>query len=289
MDTANAIATNQESPVLVLGATGKTGRRVVRRLTSHSIPVRAVSRSSSPAFDWNQSETWDRVLEGVSAVYINYAPDLAIPGAVQAIHGFVEKAVDAGAQRLVLLSGRGEEEARACERVVQAASIEWTIVRASWFNQNFSEGAFRHMVLDGTIAVPAADVPEPFVDVDDIADVVAAALTDNAHAFDTYDVTGPELLTFAELADRLSHALDREIGFLPVKRRDFAGVLEMAGTPPDYVWLLDYLFGTVLDGRNAYLGDGVQRALGRRPTDFATFATRAAAGNAWTVLKGTAA
>jgi len=289
MDTANAIATNQESPVLVLGATGKTGRRVVRRLTSHSIPVRAVSRSSSPAFDWNQSETWDRVLEGVSAVYINYAPDLAIPGAVQAIHGFVEKAVDAGAQRLVLLSGRGEEEARACERVVQAASIEWTIVRASWFNQNFSEGAFRHMVLDGTIAVPAADVPEPFVDVDDIADVVAAALTDNAHALDTYDVTGPELLTFAELADRLSHALDREIGFLPVKRRDFAGVLEMAGTPPDYVWLLDYLFGTVLDGRNAYLGDGVQRALGRRPTDFATFATRAAAGNAWTVLKGTAA
>ena len=289
MDTTNAVATNQESPVLGVGATGKTGRRVARRLASHGVPTRNVSRSSSPAFDWNRPETWDPVLEGISAIYINYAPDLAIPGAVQAIHGLVEKAVDAGAQRLVLLSGRGEEEARACERVVQSASIEWTIVRASWFYQNFSEGAFQQMVLDGTIAVPAGDVPEPFIDADDIADVVTASLTDSAHAFETYDVTGPELLTFGELAERLSRALGREIGFLPVERRNFSETLELAGTPPDYVWLLDYLFGTVLDGRNAYLGDGVQRALGRQPTDFATFTQRAIAGDAWSVPKGTAA
>ncbi|MCZ6664650.1 MAG: NAD(P)H-binding protein, partial [Gammaproteobacteria bacterium] len=172
----------KHSPILVIGATGKTGRRITQRLAEKGHDVRSGSRQSDPPFDWGDESTWDAVLDGVTAVYISYAPDLAIAGATEAIRAFVERAVRHGVRRLVLLSGRGEEEAQRCEHIVQRADIEWTVVRASWFCQNFSEGAFLDMVLAGEIALPAGDVPEPFVDVDDIADVAVAALTEDGHA-----------------------------------------------------------------------------------------------------------
>jgi uncharacterized protein YbjT (DUF2867 family) len=214
---------------------------------------------------------------------VNYAPDLAIPGANDAIRAFVEKAVASGVQRLVLLSGRGEEEAQACERIIQEAGVEWTVVRASWFNQNFSEGEFRSMVLDGVITLPAADVPEPFVDVDDIADVVAAALTELGHAYEIYEVTGPRMLTFTELAKEISSAAGRDVQFVQIPRETFAAAIAESGAPDDIAWLLNYLFETVLDGRNACVCDGVQRALGREPTDFADYARRVAASGVWQV------
>ncbi|MEL6188286.1 MAG: NAD(P)H-binding protein, partial [Myxococcota bacterium] len=112
---------NPSSPtILVLGATGKTGRRVVERLRARGAQVRLGSRSAQPAFDWDQESTWSPALEGVDAVYVTYAPDLAIPGATDAIGAFVQLAKQREVQRLVLLSGRGEEEAQACERIVQA-------------------------------------------------------------------------------------------------------------------------------------------------------------------------
>ena len=203
----NAIKTNTLKPVtLVLGGTGKTGRRVAERLASRGVSTRIASRSVDPCFDWNDQGTWDAALDGVKAAYITYAPDLAIPGAADAIRSFVEKAVAQGVQRLVLLSGRGEEEAQRCERIVADAGVEWTIVRASWFNQNFSEGEFLGMVLDGAITLPAADVPEPFVDVNDIADVAVAALTEDGHNGEIYEVTGPRMLTFLATAAGLALA-----------------------------------------------------------------------------------
>lgn len=266
---------------LVIGGTGKTGRRVATRLAALGRPVRVGSRAGTPAFDWDDRGTWTAALAGVSAVYITFAPDLAVPGASDAIRAFVETAVAAGVQRLVLLSGRGEPEAQACEGIVQQAGVAWTIVRASWFSQNFSEGAFVDMVNAGTIALPAGPVPEPFVDADDIADVAVAALTETGHEYEVYEVTGPRLMTFDEAAQAISHAAGREIRFAPVSQDAFIAALSAAGTPDDYLWLLDYLFGTVLDGRNARLGDGVQRALGRAPKDFSLFARQAAASGAW--------
>ena len=188
-----------EDITLVVGGTGKTGHRVVERLQARGVKTRIASRSSNPSFDWSDPSNWDTVLEGVSAAYITYAPDLAIPGATNAIRSFVDKAVVHGVKRLVLLSGRGEEEAQACERIIQKADVEWTVVRASWFMQNFSEGEFLDMVLDGAITLPAADVAEPFIDVNDIADVAVAALTEEGHAGEIYEVTGPRTLTFTEL------------------------------------------------------------------------------------------
>lgn len=267
--------------VLVLGATGKTGRRIVANLEAKGVRVRRGSRSATPSFDWDNESTWDDCLDGVDAAYINYAPDLAMPGATDSIRTLVEKARRHGVKRLVLLSGRGEEEAQACERIVQDSGLQWTIVRASWFNQNFSEGAFVEMVQGGQITLPDVDTPEPFVDVDDIADVVVAALTEGGHIGEVYEVTGPRMLTLADVAAELSRAAGRQIEYVPVPHEAFVAGVTESGAPRDVVWMLDYLFATVLDGRNAYLADGVQRALGREPKDFADYAAEIAATGIW--------
>jgi len=266
---------------LVLGATGKTGRRVLERLRAQGRPVRAGSRNGEPPFDWDDAATWAPALDGAGAVYISYYPDLAVPGAAGTIGAFAEQAVAAGARRLVLLSGRGEEEAQRAERAVQATGADTTIVRCSWFDQNFSEGYFLEPVLDGEVALPVNGVREPFVDVDDVADVAVAALTEDGHAGQVYELTGPRLLTFADALAEIAEAAGREIAFVPVTLEQYAAGMAEAGLPEDVADLTTYLFEEVLDGRNESLTDGVQRALGREPRDFAGYARRTAASGVW--------
>ena len=266
---------------LVLGGTGKTGRRVADRLEAAGHAVRIGSRSAVPSFDWDKEAGWDACLKGVTAAYITYAPDLAMPGAKDAIGTFVKKARKAGVKRLVILSGRGEPEAQACEKIVQDSGLEWTVVRASWFNQNFSEGAFIDMVLAGTITLPAGDQVEPFVDIDDLCDVAVAALTQDIHDGQVYEVTGPRLMSLNDVAADLSKATGREISYLDVPHDGFMSEIAAAGAPKDVIWMLDYLFSTVLDGRNAHLTDGIQRALGRPPKDFLAYARDVAKTGVW--------
>ncbi|NQD96881.1 NmrA family transcriptional regulator, partial [Pseudomonas sp. CrR25] len=204
-------------------------------------------------------------------------------GATDAVRAFIDKAVEHGVRRLVLLSGRGEAEAQLCERIVQDSGVDWTVVRASWFNQNFSEGEFLEMVVAGAVTLPAGDVPEPFVDVDDIADVAVAALIEDGHAGQIYEVTGPRMLTFAEAVAEIARASGRDIQYVQIPHEAFIAGIAEAGAPDDIAWLLDYLFASVLDGRNAYVCDGVQRALGREPTDFAEYARRIADSGVWDV------
>ena len=267
--------------ILVLGGTGKTGRRIITGLQAKGIPVRIGSRSASPSFDWNNEESWDACLADTTALYISYAPDLAMPGAGDAIQTLVDRAKQRGVQRLVLLSGRGEAEAQACERIVQKSGLEWTIVRASWFYQNFSEGAFTDMVSAGQITLPAGDTPEPFVDADDIADVAVVALTEPGHAGEIYEVTGPRLMTFPDVAAELSKVTEHEVTYIQVPHDAFVAEVANSGAPDEVVWMLDYLFSTVLDGRNASLCDGIQRALGRPPKDFAEYARDVAGTGIW--------
>lgn len=266
---------------LVLGATGKSGRRIVTRLRERGYAVRAGSRRANPAFDWHDESGWDACLEGVYGIYISYAPDLAMPGAGDAIRALVERARSHGVQRLVLLSGRGEAEAQACEEIVRASGIDWTVVRASWFYQNFSEGAFLDMVQAGRICLPAGPVAEPFVDVDDIADVAVAALTEPGHTGEVYEVTGPDLLTFAQAVQLIASASGRSITYEQIPHEAFIAGARASDAPHEVLWMLDYLFATVLDGRNEHLTDGVQRALGRAPRSFADYAARVAASGAW--------
>ncbi|MFQ5554532.1 MAG: NmrA family transcriptional regulator [Acidimicrobiia bacterium] len=269
------------TPILVLGANGKTGRRVVDRLTAAELPVRAGSRRGSPPFDWNDPATWAPVLDGVRAAYISYYPDLAVPGAVEATGKFAKLAVDRGVNRLVLLAGRGEAEAERAEEAVADSGADLTVVRSTWFMQNFSEGDFRGQLLSGLVTLPAGDMVEPFVDADDIADVAVAALTEDGHAGQLYELTGPRLLTFAEAIDEISQATGRQILYAPVSVEEFAAAMAAHGVPAEAIEIFSFLFGEVLDGRNAHLTDGVQRALGRAPRDFTEFAKDAAAAGAW--------
>ncbi|WP_329192690.1 MULTISPECIES: NAD(P)H-binding protein [unclassified Streptomyces] len=264
---------------LVIGGTGKTGRRVAEKLSAQGLPVRVGSRSGEPAFDWNEPDTWVPALEGVDRVYVTYYPDLAFPGAAEQVGAFAKVAVDNGARRLVLLSGRGEEAAQASEDNLKASGADWTIVRSSWFNQNFSESFFLEPVLAGEIALPTADAVEAFVDADDIADVVVAALTDDKHIGKTYELSGPRLLSYSDVAAELSKATGRQITYVSVTNDEYRAVLRENGLPEEFA----DLFTMILDGRNAHLVHGVEEALGRKPKDFADFAREAAATGVWDV------
>jgi len=278
-----AFAMQNTLPTLVIAASGKTGRRVADRLEAQGLPVRRASRSGSTRFDWDDRSTWDAALEGARAAYVVYSPDLAVPAAPAAIEAFSALAKEKGVRRLVLLSGRGEEEAQRCERIVQNSGLEWTIVRASWFAQNFDEGAFTEMVLAGEVALPASDVREPFIGIDDIAEIAASALTDDRHVGQLYEVTGPRLLTFAEAVREIAQAAGRDVRYVTIPGDAFKRGLSEIGVPQDAIGLLDYLFTTVLDGRNAYVTQGVEQALGRPASDFSDYARRAASQGTWAV------
>jgi uncharacterized protein YbjT (DUF2867 family) len=276
-------------PILVLGGTGKTGRRVVDRLRALHLPVRVGSRSGAPPFDWEDHSTWPSVLDGVGSVYVSYSPDLAVPGAVETVGSFAQLAVASGARRLVLLAGRGEPEAEKAERAVRASGADLTIIRSTWFAQNFSEDYLLDQVLSGVVALPAGDTPEPFIDADDIADVSVAALTDPRHIGELYELTGPRLLTFADAVEEIARAAGRDIAYVPVTLDEHAAAAPQQGVPGEVIELLTYLFGKVLDGRNARLADGVQRALGREPRDFAHYVHDAATTGVFNNAQPTAA
>jgi uncharacterized protein YbjT (DUF2867 family) len=266
---------------LVLGGTGKTGRRVVKRLQASGHPVRVGSRSGHPPFDWNDPETWTQVLRDVNAVYLTYYPDLAIPGAVETVGAFTELAMANGIQRLVLLSGRGEEEAQRAEQVLRESGANWTILRCSWFSQNFSENFLVESVRSGEVVLPAGNIGEPFIDTEDIAEVAVAALTEEGHAGQLYELTGPRLLTFTEAIEEIARATGRKIRYVQVSPEQYVSALAEQDVPDEFAWLLQYLFTTVLDGRNAYLSDGVQRALGHSPRDFNDYVRETAASGVW--------
>jgi uncharacterized protein YbjT (DUF2867 family) len=254
---------------------------VAERLEARGVPTRAGSRSADPPFDWEDPDTWAAALDGAGAAYVSYYPDIAIPGAVEAITGFAETALEQGVRRLVLLSGRGEEEAQRAERAVRESGADWTIVRCSWFSQNFSEGFFAEAVAAGEVVLPATSVPEPFVDVEDIADVAAKALLEDGHVGQVYELTGPRMLTFEAAVGEVAAATGREIRYVPVSIEEFAAGAREQGVPEDVVEFLTYLFGEVLDGRNASLTDGVQRALGREARDFSQFVRETAETGVW--------
>ena len=268
------------SNILVINSTGKIGSRVAARLAAQGLPHRGVSRRTEIAFDWQDEATWPQALAGGTSAFVSFVPDLAAPGALAVMQRFVAVARDAGLRKLVLLTGRGEVGAVAAENAVRESGLAWTIVRAAWFNQNFSEGHLLESVLEGHLYMPAGDRKEPFVDAEDIADVATAALLDDRHTGQIYEVTGPELLSFDEVAQRFAGATRRPLQYVPVTLDEFhAGLQQTLGQ--DLADLLRTIADETLDGRNSWVGDGVQRALGRAPRDFQSFLRQAVASDAW--------
>jgi uncharacterized protein YbjT (DUF2867 family) len=272
---------NNKETILVLGSTGKTGSRVANRLSAMGYPVRMGSRKADIPFDWRDRSNWGRIVEGVSAVYIAFQPDLAVPGSDDAIGTFTKIAVEKGVKHLVLLSGRGEPEAQRCEEIVMQAGVNWTIVRASWFMQNFTESHVLEPILAGHVALPVGNTGEPFIDADDIADVAVAALTQPGHSGKLYEVTGPELMSFKDAIKAIAEATGRNIQYQQISIEEYISMVETFGVPKEISNLLAYLFTEVLDGRNEYVTNGVEQAIGRKPKDFGTFVKEAVKNGAW--------
>ncbi|MCZ7596709.1 MAG: NAD(P)H-binding protein [Gammaproteobacteria bacterium] len=261
----------QDSPILIIGKTAKTGLRVDQRLRAQGYTTRAVSRSTSPAFDWEDPTTWRAALEGTESAYVTFYPDLAIPSAEQSIRRFVALAKDVGVRHLVLLSGRGEQGAERAEAVLTNSGLDWNVVRASWFMQNFSEGFMIEGILNGELMLPAGDISEPFIDVDDIADVAVATLTRPELRNRLFEVSGPRALTFAQCASEISEAVGYPVEFIPITVDEFIRAMRDQGLPEETLWLMRELFTVVLDGRNSNPARGVEEALGRPATDFSEY------------------
>ncbi len=265
---------------LVLGGTGKTGRRVVERLAGRGLPVRVGSRSGSPRFDWADPGTWEAALRGVDAAYVAYAPDVAAPGAAETLGELGRVAVAHGVRRLVLLSGRNEEEALPGEAAIRESGAEVTILRCAFFAQNFSEGLFAEGLRAGTLAFMGGQVAEPFLDAGDVADVAVAALTEDGHAGRIHELTGPELLTFGAAVAAIAEAAGRPLRYEPLSQAEYTATLLPFVPAAEAAFLTD-LFARVLDGRNAHRTDGVARVLGRPARPFAEYAREAAQAGAW--------
>ncbi|GAA4936764.1 NAD(P)H-binding protein [Streptomonospora halophila] len=253
------------STTLVLGGTGKTGRRVARLLAESGRAVPIGSRSGRPRFDRQDETTWGPVLEGATSAYIAYAPDVGLPGADAVIGRFARAAAAAGVAHLVLLSGRGEPGALRSEQALRASGAAWTVVRSSFLMQNFTED-FLAAAVSGGEAVAA---------------VAAAGLLEPDRAGRVYEVTGPRPPTFARALAEIGAAAGLDLAYRPTTTREFAAGLVADGADPALAESLSALLGEVLGGRNTPTADGVRQALGREPRDFADFARGAAAAGAW--------
>ncbi|MDJ0637949.1 MAG: NAD(P)H-binding protein [Paracoccaceae bacterium] len=267
-------------PILITGATGKTGSRVLDRLKASGHDANSGSRKAQPPFDWDDLSTWETALSGTWAVYVNYHPDYAFPGAIENLARFIHVAASCGVERLVILTGRGEYHAQLGEEVIAKSGLDYTIVRSAWFAQNFSEGSLWEPVMEGVVPMPGGDLEEPIIDIDDLAEVIVEALTGTGHSGQTYECTGPRLLGFAEVADILSGAMGRRVDYLPISFEDFHAELETTSGPV-FADIVTGIARETFDGRNAKLGDGVMRAIGRAPRDFTEFAQAAASAGKW--------
>ncbi|MGY1900592.1 NAD(P)H-binding protein [Nocardia gipuzkoensis] len=279
-----------EHPILVTGATGKSGRRVVSRLRAKGLPVRAAARNGEHVFDWTDRGTWDAALKGVRAAYI-----VQLDG-TQLVRPFIERAVGHGVERIVLASGRGIDDPDYVkdssgvlegildsEAAVRESGLEWTISRPGWFAQNFSEGFFAEAIRTGELRLPAGDGAASFVDAEDIAAVVVAALTEDRHVGEIYELSGPRAVTLAEAVATISEATGREIRYVPLSVEDYVAELVRQGMPPADAAAFADVVEPLREGKDEHVSDGVPRALGRPPRTFAEFARSTAAAGGWAI------
>lgn len=268
--------------ILVIGGTGKTGRRVVEQLKNKGIEPRIGSRNATPGFDWNDKSTWVKSLEGIKRMYVTYYPDLAIPGAKEAIQSLTTLAKELGVKKVVLLSGKGEVEAEACEQIVANSGLEYTIVRASWFNQNWSESFFLDPILSGNVALPMSDVLIPYVDADDIAEVATEVLLNDNFNREIIEVTGPELITFKDIVTTIGKVSKRELNFFTITLEQYVDGMRQMQLPEDVIWLIEYLFSHVLTNpNNQLISNDIERVLGRKATSFTKYAEKTVKTGVW--------
>jgi uncharacterized protein YbjT (DUF2867 family) len=197
----------------------------------------------------------------------------------------VTEAVAAGVRRLVLLSAGGADHdyhpLKPAEQAVRGSGVRWTILRPTWFAQNFSEDSWRPGILSGNLSLPTGEGRTPFVDAEDIAEVAASALTEDGHSGQVYVLTGSRAISFGEAADLITKATGRTIRHVDVDPEVYIEHQVADGVPPDVARMLTGVFTAIRNGHDAALADGVQRALGRPPRPFEEYVAEAAAAGDW--------
>ncbi len=283
--------TPRGAPVLVTGATGNVGRYVVDGLQRAGAPVRAAVRPASDAtatpwpatvervpFDWQDSSTWSGAFAGVRCVLVVRPPQLSRPRA-QMLPA-LEAARSAGVQHLVLISLQGAETNRvvphaALEAWMRTSGVPWTFVRPSFFMQNLT-GTHRAEIRDtDEIVVPAGTGATAFVDTADVAAVATAALLDpERHAGRAWTPTGPEALTYDEVAAVLGAELGRPVRYRRPGLLRYARHARASGMPWAMVAVTSGIYTVARLGRAAGLTDHVRTVTGRPPVDLRTFVHR---------------
>ena len=270
LTTVQSTVTMTNSPILILGGAGKTGRRVATQLDARGVAFRLASRSSTPRLDWYDETTWSTAVQGTDTAYL--APPVD-PTGLAAAARFVESA--AGDGQLAL------------EDAVKASGLDWTILQPAWFMQNFSETWMYDYVQAGQLRLSTGDGAEAWIDTDDVGDVAALTLLDDEHVGRTYALSGPRLLTLTEVAAELTAAIGRQVDYLPLDPDEHVTEMVGAGVPPEEAHAIRDLFAVIRLHRSEYISDGVAQLLGRPPRDFADWARAAAAEGAWPLLSQT--
>ncbi|WP_437944978.1 NmrA family NAD(P)-binding protein [Sorangium sp. So ce296] len=267
--------------VLVIGGTGTTGRALAARLEAAGARVRVASRTAPAGrdgveharFDWADPATHEEALRGVDRAYL-LAPALVEDPSTLMLP-FVERALAGGVRRLVLLSASVVPEGSAglgvVHRALRERAPEWTVLQPSWFMQNFVDprhARWAGIVGPGEITTAAGDGRVGFVDAEDIAEVAARALLDEAPHDAAHVITGPEALSHDDVAAVLSEVAGRPIRHVRADEDAARAHLVNAGMPAPYAAFLARLDLAIRDGAEDRVTDTVRRVTGRAPRAF---------------------
>ncbi|MFH8489388.1 NmrA family NAD(P)-binding protein [Streptomyces longisporoflavus] len=274
---------------LVTGGTGTTGSRVATALAAQGTAVRIGSRTPAPdtdqvRFDWADPATHAPALTGADGVYL--VPPIGDAEPSRLMVPFLERALDAGVRRFVLLSSsaiaEGDPGAGEVHRALRRLAPEWAVLRPSWFMQNFVTPSHPHaqsMRTADEIVTATGQGRVAFVDADDIAAVAVRALTDERPHNAAHLVTGPRALGYTDIAEVVSKVSGRAIRHRSVSVAELRERLASAGIPERFAAVLAAMDDGIADGSEDRVDPTVEQLTGRPARSFEDFAAEHA--TAW--------
>lgn len=270
--------------ILLTGGTGKTGRRTARRLAANGHDVLLASRGGGAAeglpgirFDWGDPHTFDAALAEREAVYLLAPSD--VPTSLAAMQPLIDRALAKGIRRFVLLSAsslpKGGPMMGAVHAYLEDNVPEWTVLRPTWFMQNFSEQQHQPTIRDeGVIYSATGDGRVPFIDAEDIAAVAAEALTRRVAFNRDLILTGPQPLSYGDVAETIGATIGRPVRHANLTEAELARRFEAAGMEASYAAILAAMDTAIAGGSEDRLSPDVETATGKVPGAFANFAHR---------------
>ncbi|NSL22547.1 SDR family oxidoreductase [Agrobacterium tumefaciens] len=265
--------------ILVIGSTGTIGTPLVKALLAKGESVKAASRTGKAAegaegvrFDYTDASTYTDAFDGVDRLFLILAGGRL--DAIDALTPVVEEAARRNV-KIVFLSVFGVDADdsipyRQVELKIIASGAPYVILRPNWFADNFHT-YWKAGIEHGQIAVPAGEGKSSFIDVRDIADSAASALTSTAFDNKAFNLTGPKAFSYGEAAAIISQAIGKPVGYSAVSDDVFIGILTGAGVPKDYAAFLASIFYPVREGWTSAVTGDVETLTGHAPRSLETY------------------